>query len=58
MDKEFPYLRGKYESLYKRAFVNRVYKDAFYIKIRNIKKKVGFRNREVRYEDKKQLDLF
>lgn len=58
MDKEFPHLRKKYESLYRGAFVDKVYKDAFYIKIRNIKKKVGFRNKEVKYQDKKQLDLF
>lgn len=58
MDEEFPLLKRKYESLYKGAFVNKVYKDAFYIKIKNIRNRVGFRNKKVEYEVKRQLDLF
>ena len=58
IDREFPLLKEKYKRIYDGAYVERVYKDAFYIKIRNILKETGFRNEYVKYEEKKQLGLF
>ncbi|MCD4756425.1 radical SAM protein [bacterium] len=58
LQKEYPLLLPKYERMYKGAFVEKVYRDAFYIKIRNIKKKYNFQNKGVKYEPERQLSIF
>ncbi|MCD4811773.1 radical SAM protein [bacterium] len=58
LKKEYPLLLPKYERMYKGAFVEKVYRDAFYIKIRNIKKKYNFQNKRVKYEPERQLSIF
>lgn len=58
IDLYYPYLKEKYLKLYKGSFVDKVYKDSFYIKIKNIKKKYLFKDKRIDYNIKKQLSIF